>query len=193
MGGAAPLMWIAAVLGVAGIAALRFAWGLPKRSPVANGIGWGLLAVAAIGAALAEGAWGVAVAALCATLAAFAALAVAGLRSPAGKAKGSSRRVGLLPETGEPRRIGRRTVTFLLTVVAGFAVSVGLGLAVRGLGGLLGWSEANANVLALYSVPVVWSVLMFVLLMQQSRRAQALTLLACCVPVLPVLLSGAMQ
>jgi hypothetical protein len=29
-------------------------------------------------------------------------------------------------------------------------------------------------------------------LMQQSRRSQVLTLLACCVPVLPVLVSGAM-
>ena len=134
-----------------------------------------------------------AVAALCATLAAFAMLAVAGLRSPAREAKGSSRRVGLLPEKGEPRRIGRRTVTFLLTVVAGFAVSVGLGLALRGLGGLLGWSEANANVIALFSVPMVWSVLVFALLMQRTRRAQVATLLACCVPVLPVLLSGVVQ
>ena len=193
MGGAAPLLWIAAALGVAGVAVLRFAWGMPRRSPVGNGIGWGLLSVAAIGAALAEGAWGVAVAALCATLAAFAMLAVAGLRSPAREAKGSSRRVGLLPEKGEPRRIGRRTVTFLLTVVAGFAVSVGLGLALRGLGGLLGWSEANANVIALFSVPMVWSVLVFALLMQRTRRAQVATLLACCVPVLPVLLSGVVQ
>ena len=193
MGGTAPLLWIAAALGVAGVAVLRFAWGMPKRSPVANGIGWGLLAVSSIGAALAEGAWGVTVAALCATLAAFAVLAVAGMRSPARKAKGSSRRVGLLPEKGEPRRIGRRVVTFLLTVVAGFAVSVGLGLALRGLGGVLGWGETNANVVALYSVPVVWSVLMFVLLMQKSRRGQIATLLACCVPVLPVLLSGALQ
>ena len=133
------------------------------------------------------------VAALCATLTAFAVLAAAGLRSPARKAKGSNRRVGLLPEKGEPRRIGRRVVTFLLTVVAGFAVSVGLGLALRGLGGVLGWGETNANVVALYSVPVVWSVLMFVLLMQKSRRAQVATLLTCCVPVLPVLLSGVVQ
>ena len=73
----------------------------------------------------------------------------------------------MLPEAGEPRRIGRRAGTFLLVIVAGFAVSVGLGLAVRGLGGVLGWSEANANTLALYSVPVTWSVLAFVLLMQE--------------------------
>ena len=193
MAGAAPLLWVAAVLGVAGVAALRFAWSLPRRSPAANAVGWGLLSIAAVGAWLAEGAWGVTIAALCAMLAALAVLAVAGIRAPAGKAKASNRRVGMLPEAGEPRRIGRRAGTFLLVIVAGFAVSVGLGLAVRGLGGVLGWSEANANTLALYSVPVTWSVLAFVLLMQEKRRSQVLTLLACCVPAIPVLLSGAFQ
>lgn len=193
MGGAAPLLWVAAALGVAGVAVLRFAWSLPRRSPAANGVGWGLLALSAIGAWLAEGAWGATIAALCATLAAFVILAEAGIRSPAGRAKASNRRVGMLPQAGEPRQIGRRVGTFLLVIVAGFAVSVGLGLAVRGLGGLLDWSETNANVLALYSVPMAWSVLAFVLLMQNNRRNQIVTLLACCVPILPVLMSGAFQ
>lgn len=190
MVGASPILWLAAALGVAGIGVLRHAWARPRRSRAANGIGWGLLALSSLGAGMTDGAWGISVAALCAMFAAFAVLAVAGIRSPEKRGRASSRRVGMLPEQGEPRRIGRRTVTFLLTIVVGFAVSVGLGLAVRGLGGLLGWSEANANVLALFAVPVVWSVLVFVLLMQDTRRSQVLTLLACCVPVLPVLLSG---
>ena len=193
MAGGTPLLWVAAAFGVAGVAALRFAWSLPRRSPAANAVGWGLLALSAVGAGVAEGAWGVTIAALCATLAAFVFLAVAGIRAPAGKAKASNRRVGMLPEAGEPRRIGRRFGTFVLVIVVGFAVSVGLGLVVRGLGGLLGLSEANVNVLALYSVPVAWAVLAFVLLMQNNRRSQALTLLACCVPAIPVLLSGVFQ
>ena len=86
MGGAAPLLWVAAVLGVTGVAALRFAWSLPRRSPAANAVGWGLLSIAAVGAWLAEGAWGVTIAALCAMQAALAVLAVAGIRAPAGKA-----------------------------------------------------------------------------------------------------------
>lgn len=186
-------IWAAAALGVAGVGVLRYAWSLPRRSPLANGAGWALLALSGICAGMAEGAWGIAVAVLCAMLAAFALLALAGMRSPRRAAKASNRGVGMLPKRGEPRRIARRVVTFLLVIVAGFAVSVGLGLAVRGLGGLLGWSEANANVVALYSVPMAWSVLAFVLLMQQTRRSQVLTLLACCVPILPVLLSGAFQ
>jgi hypothetical protein len=192
MASASPMLWLCAALGVAGVAVLRLAWSLPRRSRFANGGGWAMLLAATIGGALADGAWGVAVVWLLAMLAAFAALAHAGATAPAGKAKASNRRVGMLPESGEPRRVGRRVVTFLLLIVAGFAVSIGLGLAVRGLGGVLGWSEANANVLALFTVPVAWSVLVFMLLMQQSRRSQVLTLLACCVPVLPVLVSGAM-
>ncbi|MBO9519550.1 MAG: hypothetical protein J7493_15925 [Porphyrobacter sp.] len=187
------MLWLSVALGVAGVGALRYAWSLPRRSPIANGAGWALLGLAVILAAVSDGAWGVSVAALAAMLTAFAALTVAGARSPSKQGNASNRRVGMLPESGEPKRIGRRVTTFLLLIVAGFAVSVGLGLAVRGLGTVLGWSESNANVLALYSVPVTWSVLVTVMLMQQSRRSQVLTLLACCVPVLPVLLSGVIQ
>lgn len=187
------LMWIAALLGAGGVAVLRYAWSLPRRSPSANAAGWSLLALSSLTAGMAEGAWGVAIAALCTTLAAFAVLTVAGIRSSAGRAKSSNRRVGMLPEQGEPRRIGRRAGTFALTIVAGFAVSIGLALAIGWVGRLLGWSEANANVIALFSVPLTWSVLVFVLLMQQTRRSQIAILLACCVPVLPVLLSGAFQ
>ena len=193
MTGASPILWLAAALGVAGVGLLRHAWSLPRRSRAFNGIGWGLLALSSLIAGTTEGAWGVSVAALCTMLTAFVVLAAAGIGSPERRAKASNRRVGMLPEQGEAKRIGRRTATFALTIVVGFAVSVGLGLAVRGLCALLGWSDANANVLALYSVPVIWSVLIFALLMQESRRSQILTLLACCVPVLPVLLSGALQ
>jgi hypothetical protein len=187
------MLWLAVTLGVAGVGALRYAWSLPRRSPVANGTGWALLGLATILAAVTDGAWGVSVAALGAMLTAFAILAVAGIRSPEKSAKASNRRVGMLPEQGEPKRIGRRVVTFLLLIVAGFAVSVGLGLAMRGLGSLFGWSESNANVLALYSVPLTWSVLVTAMLMQQTRRSQVLLLLACCIPVLPVLVSGVVQ
>jgi hypothetical protein len=184
------LIWAGSIAAVAAVGLLRLGWGRRTRSRTINGAAWALLLAGVVVAGMGGGAWGVALAALCAMLLAFAVLAVAGIRSPERRAKASNRRVGMLPEKGEPRRIGRRLVTFLLTIVAGFAVSIGLGLAMRGLGGVLGWSEANANVLALYTVPVAWSVLAFALLMQQTRRSQVLTLLACAVPVVPVLLSG---
>lgn len=185
------LLWTGSIAAVSAVGLLRLAWGRPARSRAMNGAAWTLLLAGVVAAGLAEGAWGVAVASLCATLAAFVLLAVAAIRAPARRAKASNRRVGMLPERSEPRRLGRRAGTFVLTIVAGFAVSIGLGLALRGFAGLLGWSEANANVLAIYTVPVAWAVLVFVLLMQQNRRSQILTLLACCVPAVPVLLSGA--
>lgn len=193
MAGAAPLLWIAAALGVAGVAALRFAWSLPRRSAAWNGTGWGLLALSAVGAGAAEGAWGIAVAALLAMAAAAVLLAIAAIRSPHRHASASNRRVGLLPEGAEPRRIGRRFGTFALVILAGFAAAVALAMGVRGLGGLLGWSEANANALALFATPIAWAVLATVLLMQTRRRSQIATLALCYLPVLPVLLSGALS
>jgi hypothetical protein len=192
MAGMTPLLWLAALAGIAGVAVLRLAWSRKTRSAALNGAGWALLGAAAVAGGADAGAWGIAVAALFAMGAALALLAAAAIRSPEGRAKTSNRRVGMLPEAGEPRRVGRRVGTFLLVIVAGFAVSLGLGLAVRGLGGLLGWSDANANVLALYTIPLAWTVLVFVLLMQEKRRSQVLTLLACCVPILPMLVTGAL-
>jgi hypothetical protein len=193
MAGAAPLLWFAAALGAAGIAALRFAWSLPRRSAAWNSAGWSLLLVSAAGAGIAEGAWGIAIAALIAMSAAAMALAVAGLSSPPGRAAVSNRRVGMLPEGAEPRRIGQRIGSFGLVMVGGLLASICLALAVRGLGDLLGWSGANANALALFTAPLAWAVLATVLLMQTRRRSQAMTLALCSLPVLPFLLSGAVS
>jgi hypothetical protein len=193
MGGAAPLLGLAAALGAAGVAVLRHAWSRPRRSAGWNAAGWGLLLAATVAAAEAEGAWGIAVAAMATMAAALVALAAAGIGAPPGRAAASNRRVGLLPETGEPRRLGRRFGTFALVIVAGLIVAIGLALAVRGLGGLLGWHEANSNALALFAVPVLWGVLCTVLLMQPRRRDQLVTLLVCSLPVLPVLVSGALS
>lgn len=192
MGGASPLLWLAAAFAVAGVGALRFAWSLPRRSAVWNAAGWGLLFAAASGAAVAHGAWGVSVAAMVTMGAATVALAVAGARSPRGRAEGSNRRVGMLPEGREPRRIGRRLGTFALVIVGGLAVSVVLALGVRGLGGAFGWHEADSNALALFTVPVAWAIVSTVLLMQGSRRSQFTTLALCGLPLVPVLLTGAL-
>ncbi len=193
MSEASPLLWLAVALGVAGVGVLRFAWSLPRRSTTWNAAGWGLLLAGIVGAAQADGAWGISVAALFAMAAATIALAVAGARAPAGRTTASNRRVGMLPEGTEPRRIGRRFGTFGLVIIAGFIVSVGLAAAVRGLGGLLGWHEANSNALALFTAPLAWAVLSTVLLMQTRRRSQVLTLVLCSLPALPVLLTGALS
>lgn len=189
MSGAALLLWVACALAVAGVALLRFAWSLPHRSAAWNGAGWAALAGAVLCGWWSAGAWGASVVALVAMAAAFVALSVAGWRSPPGRATGSNRRAGMLPEPGEPRRIGRRLVTFLVVIPGGLLASLAVALAVRGLVIASGWNEADANVSGLFAVPLVWAIVSTLLLMQ-ARRRQALTLLVCGLAGAPFILSG---
>ncbi|WP_162806164.1 hypothetical protein [Sphingosinicella terrae] len=184
------MTWIGAVLAVAGVALLRLAWARPRRSRALNGLGWSALATATILAWQGDGAWGVALASLFAMAAALVLLAVAGAKSPAGRAKPSDRKTGMLPEAGEPKRIGGRVLTFLVVVLGGLVVSIGLAIAVRGVGGLLGWQEADGNALAFFTVPLAWAVLASVLLMQARRRSQIVTLAVCSAPAFLFLLTG---
>ncbi|WP_156141030.1 hypothetical protein [Sphingomonas sp. 37zxx] len=178
------------MLGVGGVAALRYGWSQPKRSAAINALGWAAL-IASVGSGwLDSGAWGVAVAALVTMTAAFTALAIAAARSPQGRAASPSRRAGMLPPPGEPRRIGRRVATFVMVVPGGFFASVALALSVRGFGMWLGWGEANANVAALYTVPITWAMLATALLMQTRRRSQITTLLACMLAAIPFVPTG---
>ena len=186
-----PLVWTGAALGTAGVASLRLAWAQERRSPLLNTVGWLLLAGGAVTGGAGAGAWGAAVASLFPMGFALVLLAIAAARSPAGRAKASNRRVNMLPEAGEPRQIGRRLGTFLIVVVAGLAASIAFAIAVRAAGSAIGWSEADALAAAFFAVPIVWGILAAVLLMQASRRAQGLTLLAAAAPVLPFLLTGA--
>jgi len=190
MAAVSPLLGLALAFAAGGIAVLRHAWSLPKRSARWNAAGWGLLAGAVGAGWLSDGAWGVAIAALIAMAAACVALAIAAYRSPTGKMRSSNRRAGMLPEGGEPRRVGRRFGTFAIVVIGGLLVSIGLAVALRGLGGALGWNEADTLVLALYAVPLAWAVLAIVLLMQASRRSQIATLVLCSLPLIPVLAAG---
>ncbi len=190
--GSIPI-WAGSIAVVAAVGLLRFAWGRRERSATLNAAAWGLLFAGLLAAGWGAGAWGVAVASLCAMLAALAALTIAGIQAPARAAKALDRRVGMLPEGSKPRRIGRRFGTFALVMLAGLAVSLALALAVRSLGGLLGWREADANALALFTAPLAWAVLCTVLPMQRSRRGQVLTLALCALPALPVMLTGALS
>jgi hypothetical protein len=125
--------------------------------------------------------------------AAVVALAVAAATARKGKAAASNRRVKMLPEAGERKRIGGRVLTFVLTVPLALLVSVGLAVAVRGLAGQLGAEEADSIVLAFFAAPLIWGILVHILLIQHRRRGQWLTLLVGALPVVPVLLTGVLQ
>ncbi|WP_448662570.1 hypothetical protein ACG3SL_18185 [Sphingomonas sp. CJ20] len=187
----AAILWLACAMGAGAVGVLRHAWALPHRSTGWNTLGWALMVASVVAGWQAAGAWGVSVAALVTTGAAFVALAVAGLRAPPARAAASNRRVGMLPQPGEPRRIGRRVATFLLVIPGGLIAALALCLAVRTLGLWSGWGEANAVVAALYTVPLVWAGLATALLMQARRRTQIATLLACVAAGAPFLIPGA--
>lgn len=187
---AAPILLLACTAAAAGVAALRVAWGRRKRSLPLNAAGWGLFAAAGILGWAAAGAWGFAVAALAGMTAAAVALGAAAARAAPGKASAPKGRVRMLPEAGEPLHLLRRLVTFLMVGVLALPVSIGLGLAARALADAAGWSEANANVVALFVVPLAWGILAYLVLIQPRRRTQWGILLAATAPALLVVLAG---
>ena len=75
-------------------------------------------------------------------------------------------------------------------VVAGFAASVALAIALRAGAIGLGWSEADANAAALFVVPIAWGALATLVLMLETRRAQFVALLAASLPLAPALMAG---
>jgi hypothetical protein len=181
-----PWLWLACGLGVAAIALLRFAWSLPRRSRGWTSAAWVTLAVSVLSGWQAGGAWGVSVAALVTMAAACVPLALACTDAPRRNGKTAERSPAMPPR--EPRRIVRRVITFLLVMPGGLVAAMGLGFVVRGLGSASHWGEANANVAALYAVPIAWAVLAVVLLMQMRRISQFVTLLACVAVSAPFLL-----
>ena len=164
------LLLAGAVAAVAGVALLRHAWSLPKRSARINAIAWGLLALAvALGCAVA-GMWGVAVEALVAMATAIVIMAHAAWTSPPSKAKASNRRVKMLPEAGEPLGLWRRVLTFLIVIGLGLFAACGFAVCARWIAALAGAGEADANVLGLFVMPLAWTFLAFFMLMSGRRR-----------------------
>lgn len=168
----ASLLWIGAAATVAAVLQLRRAWSLPRRSATANGIGWALMLAGAALALAGDGAWGLAVASLCGMTSAVLLLAHVGWIAPKGKGRASDRKAHMLPEAGEPLALGRRILTFLITVPLAFAAALLAALGARALAGLAGWSDADGNAMTLLLLPLLWSILAFWLLMLPRRRSQ---------------------
>lgn len=181
---------LACLAGAGGVALLRWSWSRKRRLWPVNAAGWGLLLAGSVLGWMAAGAWGLAVASLVAMTLATALLAWAAITAPAGKARSSQTRVRMLPDSGEPLRLGGRVVTFLLVVVGGLAASIALGIALQIAALGLGWQEADATATALIGVPLIWGVLATVLLMLEKRRGQMIALLVTSLPFIPALLAG---
>jgi len=178
------------VAAMGGIGVLRWSWWLGHRSRAANLGGWGLLLAGCWIGGWVAGAWGVAVVSLVAMALAAVLLGWAAATAPAARGKAADRRNKALSLAAEPPRPGGRVLTFAVVVVGGFAAALALTIGLRAGAIALGWSAANANAAALMCVPLAWSVLATVLLMTRSRRAQAIALAVCSLPLLPALITG---
>lgn len=187
---ASPLLSIAFVCAILAVLVLRIGWGRATRSTPVNAVGWALFMLAAIFGWAGAGAWGTAVTALWGMGAALVALAIAAISAAPGKARASNRRVGMLPEGGEPINLGRRIGTFLISVPLALAVSLGLSVVVFALSDLGGLSKADSIVLAFFATPVFWAIVAHLVLIRQRRKDQWLILAVCALPVVPVIASG---
>jgi hypothetical protein len=174
---ASPLVWAGTVAAILGVLLLRRAWGLARRPAALNGTGWALLLTGTALGLTGNGAWGVAIVSLFAMSAAALLLAQAAATSRPGRTRASDRKAHMLPAKGEPRHIGRRLLTFLVTVPLAMLVSLLVALAARALAGLGGWAEADGNGLTLLLLPLLWGILAFALLMMPQRRTQCAWLL----------------
>lgn len=184
------LLWAGMAAAALGIGALRWSWSLKGRSHSANLAGWALLVAGCVCGGIAAGAWGAAIVSLVAMGIALAVLSWAAATSPSRPGRSPGRRVRLLPDGDGPLRMGGRLATFALVVVAGFAASVALAIALRAGAIGLGWSEADANAAALFVVPIAWGALATLVLMLETRRAQFVALLAASLPLAPALMAG---
>ena len=178
-------------LALAGVAVLRASWARRGRSGTMNLAGWMLGWAGLILGGIAAGAWGVAVVALAGMAAAAMVLSHAALTAPSGrKASVSSRRVNMLPQEGEPLHLTRRIVTFLIVAVLAMLASILLAVGARWLAAAAGVAEGNANVIALFAMPLGWTVLSYALLMTDSRKRQFTLLALTALPAIPAFLTG---
>lgn len=174
--------------GVAGVALLHEAWSRKQRSRTMNLAAWSLILGAAICSAAFAGAWGIAVAALFPMAAAFVLLTIAAIRSKPTKMRAARSRENA--RHVEPMRLAARALTFALVAIIAAAIGLGIAIAAGGLVLLGGAGKSDAYATALFTMPLAWSVLAFVLLMQPHRRGQAKVLALASIPAWPCLAAG---
>lgn len=185
-----PLYPVGLAAALAAITLLRLSWARPGRSVLLNSAGWLVLAGSLSAGWSLAGAWGVTVMSLWAMAAAFVFLAFAAWQSPQTRRKPSGRRLGMLPEAGEPWHLGHRCATFLLVALAAMVSAIALAIATRCIVLLMGASEANANVLALFAVPLGWTAMAFLILMTDSRKRQLAIIAIPIASVVPAIIGG---
>ncbi len=164
--------WLAGALAVAGIIVLRFSWARRSRSMGLNATGWAFLLAGIVVGVAGEGAWGIAVASLFAIGTALILLLKAVFEQPRWKrAARTFRQPANTQVPNESRPVGK-LATFAITGLLSLVAVVLFALAARLALLAMGASEADGNVSVLGLVPLIWPLLVFTLLMTESRKVQ---------------------
>lgn len=154
-----------------GILTLRLGWKRGQGQWWAPA-GWAALALGTIILAARDGAWGLAVAGLTGSGAAFLILShsllAGGAESKAGER--ATRTTLRLEQAGSGRLLPRISV-FLLVTLGAFIASVAVGLAAQALGRKIGWAEADSVTAGLLIFPVAWVLLVTAMMMRTGPRA----------------------
>lgn len=153
----------------AGVIALRLSWG--RKGAALTIAGWSAITAAVILGAADAGAWGVAMAATIASIAALLLLAQAGWTTPAVTGRPPREAPAIALPRQELGAIARRVGVFMLVGPIGMAVSVlpamGAGELARGAG----WADADAVALVIMLHPLVWGLLASWQMLRPTRRA----------------------
>lgn len=170
------LLLSAGLVAMSAIFLLRYAWAQQKRSLMLNSLAWALMALGLVLGGWHAGAWGISVTVLVATGCAFVVLGHAAFTASSRETRLKERQVDATQVDAKPLYIGRRITTFLLSVPAGLIASIIIAVGCRAFASITGWQEADSNVLALFMMPLIWAVLVFLMLMKTDRRRQILVL-----------------
>lgn len=160
-------------LGAFAVAVLRISWSLPQRSLALNVLGWGMMAAGVAMLGSTGGAWGIAVGAIIAMLAAGLLLLEAAVRSPQRRRPNGEPAPPGPVQANDGLALARRISVFLLVVPGAFVAAILVALAALGISRLAGWAEANALALAFWVFPLAWTGILLALMFRDTLRSAA--------------------
>jgi hypothetical protein len=165
------------IAAAAGVPLLWLAWNKPPGSKaLARAAGWLLIlaAVALLGAT--SGAWGVAVSATVTSAAALLVLAYVAATSAPKQASVREAPHHDLDVRKIFSELPRRIAVFLLAVPGGLFASTLLTFGARAAARHAGWPESDSTMLALGGLPLAWSIIASLQMMQSSLATMAATI-----------------
>lgn len=167
---AAPI-FLSAILVAAGILSVRIGWGRRQGGRFVA-LGWAAVIAGLALLAARDGAWGLAVGAVVATLAASLLLGQAALSSaPAPARNARTAAPSVLLRSGGGVGVLRRLAVFILVIPVGAIASALAALAAQAAARQAGWPESDSTAFGLFAFPVVWAILVTLLMLRPGPKS----------------------